>query len=171
MSPTTAAHVREDLGKDVELVLEGGPSEVGIESTIVDLSGEAAVLLRPGRIAKEQLQAVIGPVGEKTAAAPRHSGGLERHYAPYRHKRQVPVWVRHLARRVIADAGADRLSPARYGLTPRRPATGTHRRGLRLCLWLAVIVGILLTGAASAPAGCRKDTASDRLRPAPGLIG
>ena len=82
VSPTTAAHVREDLGKDVELVLEGGPSEVGIESTIVDLSGGAAVLLRPGRISKHELEAVIGQVGEKTASAPRHSGGLERHYAP-----------------------------------------------------------------------------------------
>jgi hypothetical protein len=74
---------------------------------------------------------------------------LERHYAPYRRRGQVPIWVRHLARRVIADAGADRLNPARYGVTPREPATGMHRRGLRLCLWLAVIVGILLTGAAA----------------------
>ncbi len=50
VSPTTAAHVRADLGADVDLVLEGGPSEVGIESTIVDLSGPQPALLRPGRI-------------------------------------------------------------------------------------------------------------------------
>jgi L-threonylcarbamoyladenylate synthase len=91
VSPTTAAHVREDLGRDVELVLEGGPSEVGIESTIVDLSGESAVLLRPGRISKEELQGLIGPVGEKTATAPRHSGGLERHYAPRTPAMLVPT--------------------------------------------------------------------------------
>ena len=91
VSPTTAAHVREDLGKDVELVLEGGPSEVGIESTIVDLSGGAAVLLRPGRISKHELEAVIGPVGDKTASAPRHSGGLERHYAPRTPAMLVPT--------------------------------------------------------------------------------
>jgi L-threonylcarbamoyladenylate synthase len=90
VSPTTAAHVREDLGKDVDLVLEGGPSEVGIESTIVDLSG-GAVLLRPGHVSKEQLEAVIGPVGEKAAASPRHSGGLERHYAPRTPARMVPA--------------------------------------------------------------------------------
>jgi L-threonylcarbamoyladenylate synthase len=82
VSPTTAAHVREDLGKDVELVLEGGPSEVGIESTILDLSGAVPVLLRPGHLSKEQLEAVVGPIGEKVSTSPRHSGGLERHYAP-----------------------------------------------------------------------------------------
>jgi L-threonylcarbamoyladenylate synthase len=90
VSPTTAAHVREDLGNDVDLVLEGGPSEVGIESTIVDLSA-GAVLLRPGHVSKEQLEAVIGPVGEKAAASPRHSGGLERHYAPRTPARMVPA--------------------------------------------------------------------------------
>jgi L-threonylcarbamoyladenylate synthase len=91
VSPTTATHVREDLGKDVELVLEGGPSEVGIESTIVDLSGAAAVLLRTGSIAKEALEAVIGSLAEKAATSPRHSGGLERHYAPRTPARMVPA--------------------------------------------------------------------------------
>ncbi len=82
VSPTTAAHVREDLGSDVDLVLEGGPSEVGIESTIVDLSGPAPVLLRPGTISKAELEEVLSKLQEKTHASPRHSGGLERHYAP-----------------------------------------------------------------------------------------
>ena len=91
VSPTTAAHVRADLGKDVDLVLEGGPSEVGIESTIVDLSGGHAVLLRPGRISKHDLEAVIGKIAEKSATSPRHSGGLERHYAPRTPARLVPT--------------------------------------------------------------------------------
>jgi len=91
VSPTTPAHVREDLGKDADLVLEGGPSEVGIESTIVDLSHAAPVLLRPGRISKQDLESVIGKIGEKTASSPRHSGGLERHYAPRTPARMVPV--------------------------------------------------------------------------------
>jgi len=89
VSPTTAAHVREDLGGEVDLVLEGGPSEVGIESTIVDLSGGAAVLLRPGGISRMQLEKIL-PVREKDASAPRHSGGLERHYAPRTPTRMVP---------------------------------------------------------------------------------
>jgi L-threonylcarbamoyladenylate synthase len=93
VSPTTAAHVRADLGSEVDLVLEGGATEVGIESTIVDLSGDAAVLLRPGRISRQDLEAVLGfPVQEKGASSPRHSGGLERHYAPRTPARLVPSY-------------------------------------------------------------------------------
>jgi len=103
VSPTTAAHVREDLGKDVDLVLEGGASEVGIESTILDLSGAAPVLLRPGHLSKETLESLLGPIGEKTAAAPRHSGGLERHYAPRTPARIVPA---HALDREIANGKA-----------------------------------------------------------------
>jgi L-threonylcarbamoyladenylate synthase len=101
VSPTTAAHVRADLGSDVDLVLEGGQSEVGIESTIVDLSGSGAVLLRPGRISTEELEKVLGSrVDEKTAGSPRHSGGLERHYAPRTAARLVPSYDldKHIAR-------------------------------------------------------------------------
>ena len=81
VSPTTAAHVREDLGDDVDLVLEGGPSEVGIESTIVDLSTGSALLLRPGAISREDLEQLLN-LKEAGLSSPRHSGGLERHYAP-----------------------------------------------------------------------------------------
>jgi L-threonylcarbamoyladenylate synthase len=88
VSPTTAAHVRDDLGKDVDLVLEGGMSEVGIESTIVDLSSGGAVLLRPGIISPEELKEV-SPLKERSAQSPRHSGGLERHYAPQTRARLV----------------------------------------------------------------------------------
>ena len=92
ISPTTAAHVREDLGKDVELVLDGGPSEVGIESTIVDLSSGDPVVLRPGRISAAQLEAVLGsPVLARQSDSPRHAGGLERHYAPRTPARLVPT--------------------------------------------------------------------------------
>jgi L-threonylcarbamoyladenylate synthase len=92
VSPTTAAHVREDLGKDVDLVLDGGPSEVGIESTIVDLSGAQPVLLRPGQVSAAALAAALGrPIAAKQEDSPRHSGGLERHYAPMTPARMVPT--------------------------------------------------------------------------------
>ena len=81
ISATTAAHVREEL--NIDIVLDGGPSEVGIESTIVDLSGANVVLLRPGGISKFQIEDLLKlKVLEKEANSPRHSGGLERHYAP-----------------------------------------------------------------------------------------
>jgi len=91
VSPTTAAHVREDLGDEVDLVLEGGPSDVGIESTIVDLSGADAVLLRPGGVSQEQLSQLGIIFQARIAESPRHSGGLERHYAPRTPARLVPT--------------------------------------------------------------------------------
>lgn len=83
ISPTTADHVRADLGRDVDLVLDGGPCDVGIESTIVDLSREAPVLLRPGRVRSEDLAKVLGQMPlAPDADAPRAPGSHESHYAP-----------------------------------------------------------------------------------------
>ncbi len=83
VSPTTAQHVRDDLGGDVDAVLDGGACGVGLESTIVDLSRERPVLLRPGGISAAQLEQVLGePVGAPDEQAPRVSGSLPAHYAP-----------------------------------------------------------------------------------------
>jgi len=101
VSPTTAAHVRGDLGSDVDLVLDGGPTEVGIESTIVDLSGADAVLLRPGRISRAEIEKLV-KLKEKTGSSPRHSGGLERHYSPRTPARMVPT---HQLDKEIAKLG------------------------------------------------------------------
>ncbi len=83
VSPTTAQHVRDEFGAAVPIVLDGGDCEVGIESTIVDLSGVVPRILRPGRISCAELEAVIGHV-ETSAGydSPRASGMLEKHYAP-----------------------------------------------------------------------------------------
>lgn len=84
ISPTTAAHVQEELGTALPLVLDGGPCQVGIESTIVDCSRAEPVVLRPGHIAPAHLQAVLGrlPAIETAEGAPRVSGSLAAHYAP-----------------------------------------------------------------------------------------
>lgn len=83
VSPTTAAHVRDEFGDAVPVVLDGGECEVGIESTILDLSGEIPRILRPGRITRAQIEAVVGPVAEGSEAdSPRASGTLDAHYAP-----------------------------------------------------------------------------------------
>lgn len=89
VSPTTAAHVRADLGDEVDLVIDGGPCTVGVESTIVDMTGDQPVVVRAGAITAEQLSAVLGrtvavatiaaEVGSPEAAAP---GTLAAHYAP-----------------------------------------------------------------------------------------
>ena len=85
VSPTTAQHVQDELGADL-LVLDGGPCDVGIESTIVDCTRGVPVLLRPGAISREQIAAVCGmqPLSkeELPALTPRASGTLEAHYAP-----------------------------------------------------------------------------------------
>lgn len=83
ISPTTAAHVRAEFGDSLDVILEGGQSDVGIESTIVDLSGEAPALLRPGHVSAEALARVLGTaVRSPTSMSPRVSGSLESHYAP-----------------------------------------------------------------------------------------
>ncbi|HEX5804678.1 MAG TPA: L-threonylcarbamoyladenylate synthase [Azospira sp.] len=90
ISPTTAAHVREELGDAVALVLDGGPCVVGIESTIIDLSSGQPLLLRPGHITPAAIEAVCGVLpAAPTAAAPRASGTLEAHYAPTTPMRRV----------------------------------------------------------------------------------
>lgn len=85
VSPTTAAHVQGEFGEAL-LILDGGACAVGIESTIVDCTRGAPVLLRPGRITREQIEAVSGQrlrdKAELDAPAPRASGTLEAHYAP-----------------------------------------------------------------------------------------
>ena len=88
VSPTTAQHVRDEFGADrnglLNCILEGGQSEVGIESTILDLSRGRAVLLRPGQISAERIAEVLGEMPEMPdAEAPRASGTLEAHYAPH----------------------------------------------------------------------------------------
>jgi L-threonylcarbamoyladenylate synthase len=85
VSPTTAAHVMEELGGRIAAVLDGGPCKVGIESTVLDLSGKDPVLLRPGAVTRKQLAAILGPVADASEHdAKRSPGMLERHYAPSR---------------------------------------------------------------------------------------
>ncbi|MGE3334457.1 MAG: L-threonylcarbamoyladenylate synthase [Rhodospirillaceae bacterium] len=84
VSPTEAAHVTASLGDRVDLVVDGGRSRVGIESTVLDLTGAVAAILRPGSVTQEEIARVIGDV--TTAAgdpsAPKSPGQLASHYAP-----------------------------------------------------------------------------------------
>jgi L-threonylcarbamoyladenylate synthase len=87
VSPTTAEHVRRSLGDRVGLILDGGPCPVGIESTVLSLSGGVPTVLRPGTISIDELRAVIGEVETVSAdplgkAARPSPGMMDRHYAP-----------------------------------------------------------------------------------------
>ncbi len=93
VSPTTAAHVREELGDAVAMIIDGGACAVGIESTILDLSGGEPRILRPGMLDAAAIGAILGYLPEfgGTQNAPRVSGSLEAHYAPRTPLRLVAV--------------------------------------------------------------------------------
>ncbi|BAI73026.1 translation factor [Azospirillum sp. B510] len=84
VSPTTPHHVLESLGERVDAIVTGGKCMVGLESTVIDLTGPEAVLLRPGAVLPDEMERLIGPVrlsaGDPTA--PKSPGQLESHYAP-----------------------------------------------------------------------------------------
>ena len=82
VSPTEAAHVAEELGDRVALILDGGRTPVGLESTVLDLSGEAPALLRPGGVTSEQLTELLGYITTSAAGPPKSPGMLASHYAP-----------------------------------------------------------------------------------------
>ena len=84
LSPTTAQHVREQLGDDVDLVLDGGPCQIGVESTILSFLEEKPRLLRPGGLSLEVIEPVIGPVDVSPPEEnkPSSPGMLPKHYAP-----------------------------------------------------------------------------------------
>jgi L-threonylcarbamoyladenylate synthase len=83
VSPTTADDVRADLGDDVEVVLDGGPCPVGVESTIVDCTGDEPLILRPGGVTRERVEQVLGrAVAIGRDGLVRAPGTLKSHYAP-----------------------------------------------------------------------------------------
>jgi L-threonylcarbamoyladenylate synthase len=94
VSPTRAEHVREEFGEAVRVVMDGGESQIGLESTIVSFEGEAVRLLRPGHITVSQLQSVVGAVltsASSHAVTPRVPGDRASHYAPNTPMMIVPV--------------------------------------------------------------------------------
>jgi L-threonylcarbamoyladenylate synthase len=87
LSPTTAEHVRSLLGEKVDIILDGGPARVGVESTVLDIRGDFPRILRPGGTSREVLEALIGPVEigddpRRNEGGPVSPGRLKSHYAP-----------------------------------------------------------------------------------------
>ena len=114
LSPTTAQHVREELGDAVDLILDGGPCRVGIESTVLDLTGSQPMILRPGGITRAQIEKVIGPIEAKDVVievtTPASSPGQhETHYSP-----RAPAYrfMRDQLEVVLRDANDPAKAPA-----------------------------------------------------------
>lgn len=134
ISPTSAAHVRADLGEKpdgrVDLILDGGNCPLGIESTIVDFAGDEARILRPGSISLEQIRTVLGTRVRSAADgedAPRVPGRVHGHYAPGKPLELLDA--AHLAERIAG------LGPASVAvLAPRRLMAGLPLARLALCL-------------------------------------
>jgi len=110
LSPTTAQHVRDSLGDRVAMVLDGGRTTVGIESTVLSLANSGAVLLRPGMVTRQEIEAVIGPVqllGAVAEGAHASPGLHQRHYSP-----KTPL--------ILLEAG--QLPPSGRGICLQMPS-------------------------------------------------
>jgi len=114
LSPTRAEHVMKGLDGRIDLVLDGGPCPGGIESTVVDVTEERVRILRPGLITAPMLEAVVGPLGDRGAAADvaRSPGQMAKHYSP-----RTPI--------VLVAAGAARPAGERVVVVRDLPADPT----------------------------------------------
>ncbi|HEY0480238.1 MAG TPA: L-threonylcarbamoyladenylate synthase [Kofleriaceae bacterium] len=179
VSPTTADHVADDLGDAVDYLLDGGSCEVGVESTIVDLSRGRAVLLRPGGLARDQIEPITGPLAAADAGAPAAPGTLAGHYAPRAEViavavDEVPAAVAAASRggavvAVLAPVAAFAAWPAlaaRAYALPDDPAG--MARGLYAALRDLDAAGINVVIAALPPAVGLGEAVGDRLRRAAG---
>jgi L-threonylcarbamoyladenylate synthase len=187
ISPTTAAHVAQEFGQSIT-VLDGGACEVGIESAIVDCSRGTPVLLRPGALTRDALQAAAGAaLADADADAPRASGTLEAHYAPRATVRLMPstalsdalaIWCEA---RAAAPRSAARSRPtlAVYSRTVRLPSgsgdlglicrsmpTGARAAAFELFAVLREIdaLGVGLIWVEQPPPGSEWDGVRDRLQ-------
>lgn len=181
LSPVTAAHVRAGLGDRVDLILDAGRTRVGIESTVVDVSGATPVLLRPGTITRDELEAVVGPTGRSSTPvredAPRPAPGMiARHYAPRARlvlvdPETVDAALREAVRRVAGGArmGALTISgaPDRHGalhFARRAPAdAAAYATALYDSLHAADAAGCEELLVERVPAGVAWDAVRDRL--------
>jgi L-threonylcarbamoyladenylate synthase len=162
VSPTTAAHVVADLGTDVDLVLDGGPCRVGVESTIVDCTVSPPMVLRHGGVTAAALTTVLGrPVQEKPEGPSRAPGMLPSHYAPRCAVELVPDTSSGHARLAdLAHAGV------RARLLDPGPDAARYARHLYEWLREADAAGLDVVVVVPPPAGGLGDAVRDRLEKA-----
>ena len=140
-SPTTADHVIHDLNGRIDLIIDGGPSEIGLESTILDLSEEKPVLLRPGYVTLGELEAVIGEIGTDPAIRreniisgknevlrPKAPGMKYRHYAP-----KAPLFIVYGDPREVAEA-VNRAADGETGVIVSEEHRTLYQKGRIRCI-------------------------------------
>ncbi len=124
ISPTTAGHVAHSLGNAIGMILDGGPCGVGLESTVIDLTTDRVVMLRPGGITREQVAEILGcdvVMAETDDTAPKSPGMLTSHYAP-----GLPVRL-----------DATTANPAKYGNEILLAYGDCNTKGFDAVLWLS----------------------------------
>jgi L-threonylcarbamoyladenylate synthase len=176
VSPTTADHVESDIGDRVDYILDGGACDVGVESTIVDLSRGRAVLLRPGGLPRETIEAITGPLAAADAHAPAAPGTLASHYAPRAQviavaPEEVPRAVAASAGKiaVLAPAGAFAAWPELRAIAhPLPDDVAAMARGLYAALRDLDVAGVDVVIAALPPAAGLGEAVGDRLLRAAG---
>lgn len=127
ISPTMADHVLEGLGGRIAAVLDCGICGVGVESTVVDASDGFPVLLRPGGVTKESIEAIVGPVRRSEAARPLAPGMLTSHYAPHARLR-LNVTTSTADEALLAFGPVEAGAPAVYQLSERADLTEAAAR-------------------------------------------
>lgn len=130
ISPTTARHVADELGDSIDLVVDGGPCTVGVESTIISLLGVQPVLLRPGAILPAQIESVLGESLARCDGGVRVPGALPAHYAPVTPLELVEHKDLDARLTALATPGGVRLAVLRAGEPP-----GALRPGVQ---WVAM---------------------------------
>ena len=120
-SPTTAAHVLDDLGGRIDMILDGGATSIGIESTVLDMTSDPPTILRPGWVDRDMLTGVIGPVEQATSESElrRSPGTRHRHYSP----RARVVLIEHGSPDLIQQVCRDHLKDGAVGFIGHTPIT------------------------------------------------
>jgi L-threonylcarbamoyladenylate synthase len=120
-SPTTAAHVLDDLGGRIDMILDGGATNIGIESTVLDMTSDPPTILRPGWVDRDMLTGVIGPVEQATSESElrRSPGTRHRHYSP----RAPVVLIEHGSPEFIQQVCRDHLKDGAVGFIGHTPIT------------------------------------------------
>lgn len=140
-STTTAAHVEEDLSGRIEMILDGGQAVIGLESTIVDMSVEPPVILRPGAVTKEMMEAVIGPlevdkaiIAPDSGVKPKAPGMKYRHYAPRADLAVVEGSTEAVIAAINRLAGQAEAEGKKVGIIATDETKNRYQKGLVLSL-------------------------------------